>query len=78
MKNTTTSWVIAFFLMLPIMVVSQHNHENTEHFFSTRSLTVFEQDLGLQIADYIFQNELDHIDQQYQTFHETIESRLHN
>ncbi|MFT5778015.1 MAG: hypothetical protein ACI837_000963, partial [Crocinitomicaceae bacterium] len=77
MKTTATIGVIMLVLLLPTAVISQHDHESSEHFFSTRNISVFEQNLGMELEDYIYQNILDYIDGKYQDFHEEIETRLH-
>ena len=55
---------------------AQHDHSEIEHLFEDKNLATFEQQLGLDSVDYLDQNLLDYVDQEYQLFHEEIQEKI--
>ncbi len=55
-----------------------HEHDGIEHYFESKPLAVFENDLELSEDDFYNQPLIEFIDDQYQIFHADIESRIKN
>ena len=76
MKTHTWNWVIFMLLLLPFKSKAKELHQQIELFFANHSLSVFENDLGLQLDDYLYQNHIDKIDEVYDGFFQSIHERL--
>ena len=69
----TTKCLAAAFCALSFSALSQHNHHQTENYFTEKSLYDFEIEVGMSGNDFYNSAMISYVDKKYQQFHDSVQ-----